>query len=69
VSTTGDASWVLVNLNMSADSAIDAVGSLQNEIVTPPGLKRATDRQCAAERGHVRQSERDLSKAETISLP
>ena len=69
VSTTGDASWVLVNLNMSADSAIDAVGSLQNEIAQPPGLNVQLTGNAPLSAAMSAQSERDLSKAETISLP
>jgi uncharacterized membrane protein YdfJ with MMPL/SSD domain len=38
ISTTGDAAWVLVNLKLSEDQAIEAVDSLRSEISTPAGL-------------------------------
>jgi putative drug exporter of the RND superfamily len=69
ISTTGDASWVLVNLNMSADSAIDAVGSLQSEIGPVPGLAVQLTGSAPLNAAMSAQSERDLSRAETVSLP
>ena len=69
VSTTGDASWVLVNLNMSADSAIDAVDSLHSEIASPPGLTVQLTGSAPLSAALSAQSEKDLSRAETVSLP
>jgi RND superfamily putative drug exporter len=69
VSTSGDASWVLVNLNMSADAAIDAVDSLHSEISTPPGLTVQLTGNAPLNAAMSAQSERDLSRAETVSLP
>lgn len=69
ISTTGDASWVLVNLNMSADSAIDAVGSLQSEIGPAPDLTVQLTGSAPLNAAMSAQSERDLSRAETVSLP
>ncbi len=69
IGTTGDASWVLVNLNMSADAAISAVDSIQAEISTPPGFDVALTGAAPLSAAMSAQSEKDLAQAETISLP
>ena len=69
VSTSGDATWVLVNLGLSEDQAIGAVDSIRSEIVAPPGITAQLTGAAALNAATSAQSERDLSRAETISLP
>ena len=38
ISTSGDATWVLVNLGLSEDQAIGAIDSIRSEIAAPPGI-------------------------------
>ena len=66
----GDATWVLVNLNLTEDQAIGAVDGIRSEIATPTGHDRPADRLRAPDRGHVRPV-RDATwrRAETVSLP
>ena len=69
ISTAGDATWVLVNLNMSQDDAITAVDSIRAEIATPAGFSVDLTGQAPLSAAISAQSEKDLSRAETISLP
>jgi RND superfamily putative drug exporter len=69
VSSAGDSSWVLVNLKLSEDDAISAVNSLRSEIATPPGFTVQLTGDAALNQATSAQSEQDLSKAETVSLP
>ncbi len=69
ISTSGDASWVLVNLTMSEDQAIGAVDSLRSEMAAPAGMTVQLTGDAPLSAAQSAQSERDLSRAETISLP
>jgi putative drug exporter of the RND superfamily len=69
VSTAGDASWVLVNLNMSQDQAITVVDSIRSEIATPAGFGVSLTGAAPLNAATSDQSEKDLARAETISLP
>jgi RND superfamily putative drug exporter len=69
VSTAGDAAWVLVSLNMSQDEAISAVDSIGAEIATPAGFSVALTGEAPLSAAISAQSEKDLARAETISLP
>jgi uncharacterized membrane protein YdfJ with MMPL/SSD domain len=69
ISTTGDAAWVLVNLKLSEDQAIEAVDSLRSEISTPAGLTVEMTGNAPLSLAMSAQSEQDLSRAETVSLP
>ncbi len=69
VSASGDATWVLVNLTLSEDQAISAVDSLRSEVIAPSGMTVQMTGQAALNAAQSAQSERDLARAETISLP
>jgi RND superfamily putative drug exporter len=69
VSTSGDATWVLVNLGLSEDQAIGAVDGIRSEIATPPGMNVQMTGNAPLAAAESAQSERDLSRAESISLP
>jgi uncharacterized membrane protein YdfJ with MMPL/SSD domain len=69
ISTAGDASWVLVNLNMSQDAAIAVVDSIRSEITAPAGFSVSMTGAAPLNAATSAQSEKDLARAETISLP
>jgi uncharacterized membrane protein YdfJ with MMPL/SSD domain len=69
ISTAGDATWVLINLNMSQDQAINAVDGIRSEISTPPGMTVQLTGNAALSAATSAQSETDLSRAESVSLP
>ena len=69
ISTAGDASWVLVNLNLSQDDAIAAVSGIQAEIAAPSGFTVSLTGSAPLSAAMSAQSEQDLARAETISLP
>jgi len=69
VSTTGNATWVLVNLNLNEDQAIGAVDGIRSQIVAPPGISVQLTGNAPLSAATSAQSERDLARAETISLP
>ena len=69
VSTTGDASWALVNLSLSQDDAISAVSGIQAEIAAPAGFTVSLTGEAPLSAAMSAQSEKDLARAETISLP
>ena len=69
VSKAGDATYVLLELDMTADQAINAVDGIGSEIATPPGMSVQITGSAALSAAMSAQSESDLSRAETISLP
>jgi RND superfamily putative drug exporter len=69
ISTAGDATWVLLDLNLTQDQAISAVASIRSEIAAPAGLSVQFTGSAALSAAMSAQSERDLNRAETISLP
>ncbi len=69
ISTAGDATWVLLILNLTQDETINAVDSLRSEIAPPTGLTVQLTGSAALNAAMSAQSERDLARAETISLP
>ena len=69
ISTAGDATWVLLNLKLTEDQAINAVDSIRSEIAPPAGLNVQLTGSAALNAAMSAQSERDLSRAETVSLP
>jgi uncharacterized membrane protein YdfJ with MMPL/SSD domain len=69
ISKTGDATWVLVDLTLSQDQAISAVDSLRSEVAAPAGMTVQLTGQAALSAAQSAQSEKDLGRAETISLP
>jgi RND superfamily putative drug exporter len=69
VSTAGDATWVLVSLNMSDDAATTAVDSFRSEISAPSGMSVQMTGTAPLSAAMSAQSEKDLMRAETVSLP
>jgi uncharacterized membrane protein YdfJ with MMPL/SSD domain len=69
ISNSGDAAWVLVKLNLSSDNAISAVDPVRSEIAAPAGMTVQLTGSAALAQAQSNQSEQDLSRAETVSLP
>ena len=69
ISTAGDASWVLVRLKISDDAAIKVVDDLRAEISAPAGMSVQLTGSAAVSAASTAQSEQDLQRAESISLP
>ncbi len=69
ISTDGSASWVLVNLTLGSDAAINAVDELRSEIATPAGFQVQLTGDAPLSVAMSAQSEQDLARAETVSLP
>jgi uncharacterized membrane protein YdfJ with MMPL/SSD domain len=69
VSTGGDATWVLVKLNLNDDDATTAVEGLRREISTPAGFTVKLTGTGPMSAAMSDQSEKDLRLAESVSLP
>jgi RND superfamily putative drug exporter len=69
ISDSGNASWVLVNLGVGQDQAISAVDGIRSEIHSPSGMTVQLTGSAALAEAQQNQSEVDLSRAESVSLP
>ena len=69
ISTSGNATWVLLSLNLNQDQAINAVDGIRSEIAAPSGMSVSLTGSAALSAAMSAQTERDLSRAETVSLP
>ncbi|MDQ2966445.1 MAG: MMPL family transporter, partial [Chloroflexota bacterium] len=69
VSGAGDATFVIVELNMDAEDSVAAVASLRERIHPPAGLTFQLSGYGPITLDSAHQSEADLQKAETVSLP
>ena len=69
ISRTGDATWVLLSLNLNQDQAIKAVDGIRSEISAPSGMSVSLTGSAALSEAMSAQTERDLARAETVSLP
>jgi uncharacterized membrane protein YdfJ with MMPL/SSD domain len=69
ISTSGDATFVLVNLNLTEDQAMTAVDGIRSEIGKPDGITVQLTGAAALSAATTAQSAKDLARAESISLP
>jgi len=69
VSAAGDATFVIVELNMDAEDSVAAVEPLRAKIHPPAGLTLQLSGYGPITRDSAHQSEADLQKAEVVSLP
>src|ERR1035437_3828949 len=69
ISTSGDATFVLVNLNLTEDQAMTAVDGIRSEIGKPDGITVQLTGAAALSAATNAQSAKDLARAESISLP
>jgi RND superfamily putative drug exporter len=69
ISNSETASYVLVELNLTSEESVDAVDSLRAKIHPPAGLTYQLTGYGPVTQDSARQSEKDLQRAETVSLP
>ena len=69
ISTAGDAAYVVVQLDMTDEASVDAVDSIRAAIVPPAGYTYQLTGYGPITKDSAEQSEKDLQKAELVSLP
>jgi len=69
ISTKGDAAYVLIELNMTDDQSVAAVDDLKAKLAPPAGTTVALTGYGPITKDSADQSEKDLQRAETVSLP
>ena len=69
VSIAGDAAYVVIGLNMSDDKSVEAVESIEALLAPPAGYEVALTGFGPVQKDSAALSERDLVRAETVSLP
>jgi uncharacterized membrane protein YdfJ with MMPL/SSD domain len=69
VSEKGDATYVLINLDMTEDESVENVDAVQNALTPPPGYTVTMTGFGPIQKDSARISEQDLVRAETVSLP
>ena len=69
VSERGDATYVVVQLSLSNEDSVAAVHELREQIGTPDGLSWQLTGYGPVTEDSATQSERDLQRAEIVSLP
>ncbi len=69
ISTAGDAAYVVIQLGLTNEESVDEVESLREGIEPPPGMTYQLTGYGPLTLESAEQSERDLQRAETVSLP
>ena len=69
ISTAGDAAYAVIQLDLTNEESVDQVESLRELIVPPDGLTYQLTGYGPLTLESAEQSERDLQRAETVSLP
>ena len=69
ISTAGDAAYVVVQLDMTDEASVDAVDDIRAAIVPPAGYTYQLTGYGPITKDSAEQSEKDLQKAELVSLP
>jgi RND superfamily putative drug exporter len=69
VSEKGDATYVLINLDMTEDESVENVDAVQHALAPPPGYTVTMTGFGPIQKDSARISEQDLVRAETVSLP
>jgi putative drug exporter of the RND superfamily len=69
ISTAGDAAYVVIQLDMTNEASVAAVDDLRATIVPPAGYVAQLTGYGPITRDSALQSEKDLQKAEAVSLP
>jgi len=69
ISTAGDAAYILVNLDLSDEASFAAVEPIRAAIVPPAGYSYQLTGYGPITKDSAEQSEKDLQKAEVVSLP
>jgi RND superfamily putative drug exporter len=69
ISQADNASYVVIELKLTNEESVDAVDSLRAKIHPPAGLTYQLTGYGPVTQDSARQSEKDLQRAETVSLP
>ena len=69
ISVAGDTAYVVIGLDMSTDESIDAVDGIEGRLATPSGYSVALTGFGPIQKDSAELSEKDLVRAETVSLP
>src|SRR6476660_715289 len=69
ISAAGDAAYVVVELGMTDEQSVDVVGDLRASIAPPSGYTYQLTGYGPITKDSAEQSEKDLQRAETVSLP
>jgi RND superfamily putative drug exporter len=69
ISTAGDAAYVVVELDMTDEDSVAAVDDLRDSIAPPVGYTMQLTGYGPITKDSAEQSEKDLQKAELVSLP
>ncbi|MEO8469559.1 MAG: MMPL family transporter [Chloroflexota bacterium] len=69
VSIAGNAAYVVIGLNMTDDKSVEAVDSIEALLAPPPGYEVALTGFGPIQKDSAALSEKDLVRAETVSLP
>ena len=69
ISVAGDAAYVVIGLNMTDDASVAVVDSIQAELAPPSGYSVAMTGFGPIQKDSAALSEKDLQRAETVSLP
>ncbi len=69
VSVAGDATYVVIGLNMTDDESLAAVDGIQSLLTPPAGYEVSLTGFGPIQRDSAALSEKDLLRAETVSLP
>ena len=69
ISTAGDAAYIVVELNVTDEQSVEVVDPIRAAIVPPAGYTVALTGYGPITKDSAEQSEKDLQKAEIVSLP
>ena len=69
ISTAGDAAYIVVQLDLTDEASVDAVEPIRAAIVPPAGFTYQLTGYGPITKDSAEQSEKDLQKAELVSLP
>ena len=69
INVKGDAAYVVIGLNMTDDQSVGAVDSIQAKLAPPAGYSVALTGFGPIQKDSAALSEKDLQRAETVSLP
>ncbi len=69
ISTAGDAAYIVIQLDLTDERSVDAVDPIRTAIAPPAGYTVASTGYGPITKDSAEQSEKDLQKAELVSLP
>ena len=69
ISTAGDAAYVVIELTITDEASVDAVDAIREDMTAPAGFSYQLTGFGPITKDGAEQSERDLQKAELVSLP